>query len=400
MSLLKSKYRKVTNKRNFKFGIFSLISISTLMMGVSIPIIILNNTNKRLDYYNVFSTYDNALDNLAALGYAPDYDTTSSGGRIKYSSYLDGYVNNDITQYVDIRIIDGESVDRRSIDKLKIDTAILNEWEKGDAYKFDGILNNIAYTSMGDSSTARYDTPMTTGGFTWNEQVSINAGLMILAKDLDKIYNLGNELENRTNKIIEADIKRTTYINNQNKNTISNLSFGVLNSTATDSSEINTKFNFFSPYEYPMLYSSDPNKGIGLNFPQPKNSSFINETHGYKETASQIKGDSSSQLLDQFGGKFDYLVFSGNDIAIMDNKITFQDVLNSDITMLLKEPSKASERILFSNKGQWYQSAWGMIGKRVILDETVKFLNIKDIEESKKWNACPSDKLVRLEYKI
>lgn len=395
---MQNKYQKITKRKNLKWYVVSLLSIPLIVTSVSVPIIVLNSMNRKLDYLNIFSTYDNAQDNLAALGYAPDYDTTSNGGRTKYSSYLEGYVNNDITKYVDIRIMDGQGVDRKAIDNLQIDTIVLNEWEKGDAYKFDGILNNIAYTSMGDSVSARYTTSMTTGGFTWKEQVSINNALMMLAQDLDKIYSLNNKLENRANDIINADLERTKFINENNKNAIDNLNFGILKSSAVDSTEINTKFSFYSPYEYPMLYSDDPTKGIGLNFPEPKSQDFINSTHGYKETGYIIKGESSPQLLDQFGGKFDYLVFSGRDITLMDNKITFNDVLKSDIPKLLKDPSKAKDRILFTNDGQWYQSAWGIIGKRIILDEVVKFLNIKDIEQSKKWEAYPGDKLIRLRY--
>ena len=391
---------KRKSKWKLKLTTLSLLSIPIIGLAIFVPLYVVQelNQDKKLNYFNILTTYDNAHDNMTALGYAPDFDTTSSSGRIKYASYLNGYVNDEITEYVNVKIMDGQEVDRKVIDSLTLDTVVLNEWMKVDAYKFDGIVNNLAYTSMGDSDDARYNSPMTTGGYTWSQQNNIDAGFKMLANDLDNIYKLNGDLISRADSIIENDKKRISTINNSNKNILNGKTIGIIASSAQNKDEIENKFSFYSPYVYPMIYSNDPNKGIGLSFPSPKDSSFINDTHGYNKDASQIKGDSSTQLLQQFENKFDYLIFCCNDISYLDNKFSFDDVLNSNIKSLLKDQSNAKNNILFTSRGQWYESAWGIIGKREILTSICDFLNLKDLDQRDLWKPIEPDKQKRLRY--
>ncbi len=178
--------------KKIKWGIFSILLIPVAASAVAIPILVSDSKSTSLNYFNVFTTYDNAQDNMIALGYSPDYDNVSSG--INHASYLDPYANDEITKYEDIRIMDGEEVNRKEIDRLQVDTIVLNEWERADEGKFKGIVNNIAYTSMGDSDATRYHEPMTTGGYTWIQQNSINAGFMQEAVDLGEFieWNLSS----------------------------------------------------------------------------------------------------------------------------------------------------------------------------------------------------------------
>ncbi|MEG2250006.1 MAG: hypothetical protein RSD09_00265 [Bacilli bacterium] len=82
---------------------------------------------KGSDLINYFTTYDNALDMSLALGIAPDYDTTSSAGKIKYANYLKPYVNENMTQFKNVSIMDGGEVNRPAISELKANTIALNE---------------------------------------------------------------------------------------------------------------------------------------------------------------------------------------------------------------------------------------------------------------------------------
>ncbi len=201
---------KRKSKWKLKLTTLSLLSIPIIGLAIFVPLYVVQelNQDKKLNYFNILTTYDNAHDNMTALGYAPDFDTTSSSGRIKYASYLNGYVNDEITEYVNVKIMDGQEVDRKVIDSLTLDTVVLNEWMKVDAYKFDGIVNNLAYTSMGDSDDARYNSPMTTGGYTWSQQNNIDAGFKMLANDLDNIYKLNGDLISRADSIIENEYKK------------------------------------------------------------------------------------------------------------------------------------------------------------------------------------------------
>ncbi len=198
--------------------------------------------------------------------------------------------------------------------------------------------------------------------------------------------------------IINKSNERVKYINEHNQDLLKGKTIGIIKSTAIDKTKVSSEFMFYSPYVYPMIYASDPTKGIGMSFPEPIDAGFINETHGYKKTGSTIKGDASSTLLNQFKNKFDYLVYCTKDVTYNKGLITKDDVLNSDIKNLLKDSSKASENILFTNQGQWYQSAWGIIGKKVILNEITNFLNLKDMSISNQWVVPSKENQKRLRY--
>lgn len=377
--------------KSIKWGILSLLAIPVTVFAVAIPVSV-SNTKARLPYQNIFTTYDNAQDNMIALGYAPDYDNVSQG--INRASYLDPYSNDEITEYVNLRIMDGDSVNRQGLDALKVDTIVLNEWMKEDAYKFDNVINNIAYTSMGDSSEAQDHFEMTTGGYTWNDEVSIDKAFMMQAKDLSTIYRKP-QMVSHAKEIIDKNNERILFINKNNKSSLQGKTIGII-AGAKEKKEVETSLKFYNPYVYPMIYSDT--HGIGMSFPTPEDPGFINKTHGYNSAgaASTIRGDSASQLLEQFKNKFDYLIYCAPDVSFKEGRITREQVVNSKVADLLKDKSNIENNLLFSNSGQWYQSAWGIIGKKVIIDGLVNWLKLTDIEQSKQWVVGVPTDLKRL----
>ncbi len=379
-----------------KWGILSIVAIPVVASAVAVPIFV-SNTKSRLPYSNIFTTYDNAQDHMIALGYAPDYDNISAG--INHASYLDPYSNDELTKYVNIRIMDGDSVNRQALDQLEVDTIIVNEWMKADAYKFDGVVNNVAYTSMGDSPEANYhfkgNDIMKTGGYAWEAAVSIDEAFRMEASDLSRVYKK-SEMITQSEDIIKKNNERIAFVNKNNRDKLSGKTIGFIVG-AKEKKDIAESIKFYNPYVYPMIYSKTV--GIGMEFPEPKDAGFIDRTHGYDwaGAASTIRGDTGSQLLEQFKGKFDYLIYCTPDVSFNKKLVTKEDVVaESKVTALLKDSSKAEQNILFSNQGQWYQSAWGIIGKKTIVDGLVSFLSLKDIDQSSQWEPEKPKELKRL----
>ncbi|MGL5591172.1 MAG: hypothetical protein ACRDCF_00315 [Mycoplasmoidaceae bacterium] len=378
-------------KKRFNFKFLAMLSIPIVGISLIIPVF----TVKSVASYriNLFTTYDNALDNSIALGIAPDYDNYSFSGRLSNAEYLNDYINYEKTQFVRVDVMDGNEINRLPIENLKADTIVLNEWMKADEYKFKDVVNNVAWTSMGDSSNATYNEPMTTGGWTYNSQVSIDKGFLMQAKDFDKIYQR-NEFQKKAEEIIEQDKKRIKAIN-QSPFNFKSISIGII-AGGSDGANIADSFRFYSPTVYPFFYATgeDNEKGLGMNFPEPKDKTFLNNTHYLSHT---IVGDTSKQLLEQFKGKFDYLIYSVPDFATYKE----EDVLKSQIVSLLKDPSKADQNIGFGKSGKWYTSAWGIIGKRELLTNMIAFLNKNNgdvIKEDKSliWEVTSPEKLERL----
>ncbi|MGL5591170.1 MAG: hypothetical protein ACRDCF_00305 [Mycoplasmoidaceae bacterium] len=378
-------------KKKFNFKLLSILSIGIVGVSLIVPVFMVKSVSSYRT--NLFTTRDNALDNSIALGIAPDYDNYSNSGKLKYAEYLKGFTNDEITQYVNIDIKHGNELNRLPIENLKADTIILNEHMKADEYKFSDLVNNIAWTSMGDSPTASYNEPTVIGGWKYETQVSIDNAFLMLAKDLDKIYS-GNNFRSRAEKIIEQDKERIKGIN-QSGFDFKSINIGII-SGGDDGATISDSFSFYSPNIYPFFYGIGENneKGLGMNFPEPKDKTFLNSTH-YKSWS--IVGDTSKQLLEQFKGKFDYLIYSAPDFSTYSKEY----VLKSQIVNLLKDPSKADQNIEFGKSGKWYTSAWGIIGKRQLLTYIVEFLNknngnlIKE-DPSLLWEVIPPNELVKL----
>ena len=55
-------------------------------------------------------------------------------------------------------------------------------------YKFKDVVNNIAWTSMGDRKDETYNEPMITGAWNDRTQVSFDKTLLLQGSDSEKIY--------------------------------------------------------------------------------------------------------------------------------------------------------------------------------------------------------------------
>ena len=171
-------------KCNFKF--LAMLSIPIVGISLVLPVFAAHNVAANRLY--LWTSYGNALDNAIALGIAPVFDNGSFSGKINYGEYMKGFTNYNITKYIDIDVRDGSVGNRLPNEKQNLDTIVLNEWMKADEYKFKDVVNNIAWTSMGDSNDATHHEPMITGGCNYRTQVSIDTAFLMQARDLDKIY--------------------------------------------------------------------------------------------------------------------------------------------------------------------------------------------------------------------
>ena len=133
-------------KKNFNFKFLAMLSIPIVGISLVIPVFAVNNV--AANRLNLRTTYDNALDNTIALGIAPDFDNTSHSGKINYGEYLNGFTNDNITKYISINVMDGNEVNRLPIERLNLDTIVLNEWMKADEYKFKDVVAALKQMSL------------------------------------------------------------------------------------------------------------------------------------------------------------------------------------------------------------------------------------------------------------
>ena len=99
-------------KKNFNFKFLAMLWIPIGGISLVIPVFAVNNV--AANRLNLWTTYDNALDNSIALGIAPDFDNTSHSGKINYGEYLNGFTNDNITKYISINVMDGNEVNKLS----------------------------------------------------------------------------------------------------------------------------------------------------------------------------------------------------------------------------------------------------------------------------------------------
>lgn len=384
--MIKIFKKKIKNNQKFNFHLLWIFGIFIIPL-FSLSFIFVPAKGGNL--VNYFTTYDNALDMSLALGIAPDYDTSSRDGKIKYSNYLEPYVNNELTQYKPIAIMDGNEVNRIAISELKTNTIVLNEWMKADEHKFEGVINDIAYTSMGDSLEAEYhdDVILTQGTWTYPYSVSSPNAFLMLANDLDRIYSnntVSHLFYNKAKEIIDLQIKRIEAI--QTLNTLGSISHGktlgfVFTGANTSSQILSSSMSIYNPAVYPFLYSKKIGRGLGFEFPAPRDSGFENSTH-YK--THDIRGDSASNLITQFKNKFDFLVIMTNDAS----NLSYNDAISSDIASLLKVAPTLDKNVKFGKIGDWYTNAWGIIGIRDLLDKFVEWFTLEE-DHSTIWTPYP-----------
>ena len=202
------------------------------------------------------------------------------------------------------------------------------------------------------------------------------------ANDIDKIYdtdglfiNRSNQINNKLETIIKdwnssgefkkfLTVKNTaqssTDINNPTNTYSNNINLGIISGGTSDNS---STFRFLTPNALPLFYSGLSGRGLGFNFPEPKNSNFKNETN-YIDT--WIKASESSTLLTEFEGKFDYLIY----FQSLANQSEGKTPDLSGFKKLLKTEKQESfmNSIYSSTYFDIYGPIWGVMGYVHLLD--------------------------------
>lgn len=374
-----------------------------------------------INHINFLANYVNSLDANSLLGVAPHHFISNKSSfeveKFIENTYLKDYFNHDKTKVNKYKIMDGQEVNLKDIARLEPYSILFNEWERVDENKFHDIIPHIAYTSMGDTENqSRWwqDDKEETFWYTkdesmlkyyqytdWNntntyqsERVKLYAtvdsgvspqkALLMAAKDLDKIYNLNGALTKRANDSVMQFKNRVTAItnneyfktfvsttsqtvsDNQNSDTHkNNINVGVVLGGASDNS---STWQFLTPNALPLFYSSQQGKGLGFNFPDPKDNTHKFRFSHYNET--YIKSTSSTdELFEQFKNKFDYLIYVQSDTNTVKNNTPNLEGFDE----LLKEPKIGDfkKRIYSTTNMKFYDAIWGMIGYEYILNDLV-----------------------------
>lgn len=410
--------KKVKNK------FFKLI-FSTALIS---PIAFACGTEPTVEHTNFLVNYDNALDASLSLGISPDYYLSNFaryGKEYIVAPYLKDYIDDKETNIEDIKVYDGVETDRKSLLKLKPYAMLVNEWERVDEKEYDGIVSHMCYTSMGDtierrwnknddtgidgkykadySMTRFYKTQNSSGKTealialekysTYDWGVSPQKALELAANDIDKTYNtnglfaqrakeMNDKLEQRI-KVWNEDSEFVKFLsNNQNSQsttTTTNTTFETTDqSTNFNNNNVtigiilggqnndSSQFKFLTPNAFPLLYSQLKGRGLGFNFPEPQDpAAFKNSTH-YVETYVKAQDGSGAELLTQFKGKFDYLIYSESLDAISLNK---EPNLEGFKTLLKTNNQDTNNRIYVSNYHELYSTIWGTMGYSYWLDK-------------------------------
>lgn len=382
-----------------------------------------------INHINFLVNYDNSLDASLALGISPDYylsNTYKYGENKAYAPYLDTYLNKSLTKVEDLKIYDGQETDLKALSKLQPYTMMVNEWERVDEKQYDGIVPHIAYTSMGDTQDARFnssDSKETTGydkdesmtrfykkdnnatgpsGSSLNSYgtfdygVSPQKALTMAAKDIDSIYNTGGIFETRAKEINEMTATRikaitddeyfktflkSKYNNSSNSvatnistnETTNNITVGII---AGGSKNDSSTFSLLTPNALPLFYSTLDGRGLKFNFPEPATTGLDKNATTYTATFIKAPNNDGETLIKAFTGKFDYLIYYST-IANSESKLNdsskteFAKMLKTTTTgqqTQTKDDSSNTNRIYESTYFDIYDPIWGMMGYSHLLD--------------------------------
>lgn len=401
----------------------------TLFAGsiVSIPVFLAScSTTQRV---NFVTTYDNVLDDVIALGIKADYATP--GNWTNYTAkYISELANKSGTQILDYRIFPkgGGSLNPKQLSNLNVDLLAANITDSGKESTVKDYINNIAYSGRGDSKEYSYVNDDLNGGIdfydTEGKRVQIKdnqfvdattegaqrydnqsfledygysfklyewqqnpfAALQLFAKELDNLSSNKNNFYQKAVEIEELQKTRLTELNNQElvKTHINNKSVAfILGKKATSNSDdVASNIQLYSPHTYPQFYSKLDNKGLKMNFPAP--SSVADLSSGMFNDPDIIAGDSGSfntfknanggdKLISAFKNKFDYVVYMAYDGA--ENVHTKDEVINSSLKDLLKTNTNPSTNIFYTSYSDMYMSTWGPIGQSYGITKFVEWIN-------------------------
>ena len=130
-----------------------------------------------------------------------------------------------------------------------------------------------------------------------------------------------------------------------------------------------------------------------MNFPIPKDvtkltkSAMFNDPDiiagGDQDTNTFKNASGGAEIISQFSGKFDYVVYMAYDAGEYTH--SYEEVISSDINKLLKNSSDVSKNIFYTSYSDMYMSTWGPIGQSYGLTKFLEWVNSSLItEESNK----------------
>ncbi len=403
-------------------GIFSVGAIA-------LSPVIATSCSASLKHVNLLANYDNALDALLMLGIAPQHYLSNFASlndkNLDYATYLNQSLNRaeispdqagatpNSTMIHDIRIYDGEDTDLKTLSRLNPYTLLVNEWEKVDSHQYKDIVEHMAYTSMGDTEQARwhesngdamdqhmldiYNGLKKTNGedhrFATNDYgVSPQKALSMAAKDIDNIYKTGGifsqratEINNKLSENIKEWNKSEEFKKFKMLKTTSGAtkysSLDYKETTAPQTATINlgiimggrgvgnaSSYSLLTPNAIPLFYSGIEDRGLGFSFPQPKNPDTFKNPTKYNETfISAGKNGSSSEVTEQFKGKFDYLIYVS---SLQSEKLDVELDYEAFKTLLKKEKQQNVKNNIYDAKyHDIYSAIWGTMGYIHLLEQ-------------------------------
>lgn len=226
------------------------------------------------------------------------------------------------------------------------------------------------------------------------------AALNILADSLDNLSGGKNNFVSKSKAIEDKQKNRLTELNNneQIKNLVNNktIAFILGKKASKDSKDTDKNIQLYSPHTYPQFYSKLDNKGLKMNFPTPKDvtkltkSAMFNDPDiiagGDQDTNTFKNASGGAEIISQFTGKFDYVVYMAYDAGEYTH--SQEEVISSRIKELLKNSSNSSDvskNIFYTSYSDMYMSTWGPIGQSYGLTKFVEWVNSSLItEESNK----------------
>lgn len=331
---------------------------------------------------NVMSSYFNATDMLASLGFYPDY--ASPAGNTIYSDYLKTFLgsNNAIpsnasevnTGKVTIKkapkIMDGEVVDRESILKSDTSTILLNEWEKLHEDQFIGIVPAIIYTSMADDNARFLDEDFYRGALgdvstTWG--LNTFEAFEMLAMGLDRAYADQNFHE-KAKSINQAVAENIEILSNS-------LNIEGKTMLVLEVEENAGKLQISlarSPGVYSVLYSTNPKRGLGYNFPEAANRYSTSEVKNIEVSDFKVTANDNASFITEFTKAVDEIIILNDPQGTIKTKVENEGV--NLVKNMLKDTSNESN-IHILDRDEFYDSVWGIYGLNKFLSSFNKEFN-------------------------
>lgn len=382
---------------------------------------------------NITSTFYNSYDMLVSLGVTPNAQQIASSA-LNYDiyPYMESISNKDETNFGTFIDMNNVLPVTNSLYDVQTDTVVLNEWDKAKESQWlsSGVLNAVAYTSMGDTIGAKYTYTENELGTDWNNATpwhqykegmfSYRKALLMLAKDLDSRFNVdnktlqGNDVTTKTyvdraNQIIDKDKEQIQQLRTTlESSSLNGKTIGIINGGSSKYDNKPELKSIYDPFIYPEIYGPE-GIGMGVSFPTPENNEnaiLYAEDGG---SLAYISSQDPAVLKEGFKNKFDKLIFvrpintdkDGVNAQLEQVKSLLKTETsslalaeNETIDNTKTTPNKTtSNDVVVVNYQDWYPTTWGVYGKTHMLKNFIECLNIFESA------ATPSTKQVNFEFK-